>query len=42
MFNETNFREILLPSSGNTNDYVAHNYRKYVNLGRNKGACEPG
>ena len=24
MFNEATFREILLPSSGNVNDYVAH------------------
>ena len=26
------FREILLPSSGNVNDYVAHIYRKYADL----------
>ena len=30
MFNEATFREILLPSSGNGNDYVAHMYRKYA------------
>ena len=33
MFNEAMFREILLLSSGNVNDYVAHNQRKNVDLG---------
>ena len=30
MFNEATFREMLLPSLGNDNDYVAHIYRKYA------------
>ena len=37
MFNEATFREIFLPSSGNINDYVANNYRKYAEMdGNNK------
>ena len=30
MFKWATFREILLPSSGNVNDYVAHIYFKYA------------
>ena len=37
MLNEATFREILLPSLGNVNDYVAHIQRKYADLdGNNK------
>ena len=37
MFNEVTFREILLPSQGNVNDYVAQIKRKYADLqGNNK------
>ena len=32
MFNEATFQLIILPSSGNVNDYVAHNQRKYADL----------
>ena len=35
MFNEVKFRGILLPSSDNVNDYVAHIQRKYADLDRN-------
>ena len=35
MFNEATFQEILLPSSGNINDYVTHIERNYVDLDRN-------
>ena len=35
MFNEAMFREILLASSGNVNDYAVHIERKYVDLYRN-------
>ena len=30
------FRDIFHPSLGNVNDYVAHTYRKYLNLDGNK------
>ena len=36
MFIEAAFREILLPSTGNVNDFVAHIERKYVNLYGNR------
>ena len=37
MFNEATFREILLPSQGNVNDYVTQIKRKYADLhGNNK------
>ena len=37
MFHEVTFREILLPSSGNINDYVMDIYREYADLeGKNK------
>ena len=37
MFKWATFREILLPSSGNVNDYVAHISSKYADLyGNNK------
>ena len=39
MFNKAMFREILLPSSGNVNDYVAH---IYADLDGNNRACGPG
>ena len=32
MFNEATFREILIPASGNINDYVTHISRKYADL----------
>ena len=32
MFNEATFREILIPASGNINDYVMHISRKYAYL----------
>ena len=37
MFNEATFREMLLPSLGNDNDYVAH--RKYADPDGNINAC---
>ena len=37
MFKWATFREILIPSSGNVNDYAAHIVRKYADLyGNNK------
>ena len=39
MFNEAMFREILLLSLGNVNDYVAH---IYADLDGNNRACGPG
>ena len=39
MFNEAMSREMLLPSSGVVNDYVAHIYSKYKDLdGNNRNA----
>ena len=35
MFNEATFREILVPSSGNVNDYVKQIYRKDAELDGN-------
>ena len=32
MFNEATFREILVLSSGNINDFVTHILRKYADL----------
>ena len=37
MFNEATFREILLASSENLNDYVVHISRKYADLDGNMG-----
>ena len=34
MFNEATFRKILLPSSGNVNDYAAHIQSKYKDLNK--------
>ena len=37
--NETKFRDILFPSSGNLNDYLAHIYRKYGDLDGSNTTC---
>ena len=43
MFNEATFREILLPSPDNVNDYVTHIYRKYGELDdSNKAELQTG
>ena len=42
IFNETTFKEILFPSSGNVNDFATHIYRKYEHLERKNRACRPG
>ena len=36
------FQEILLPSSGNANDYVAHIETKQADLNKNNRTCGPG
>ena len=41
--NEATFREILLPSPDNVNDYVTHIYRKYGELDdSNKAELQTG
>ena len=42
MVNEATFQEILLPSSGNLDDYVVHIFSKYVDLDGNSRTCGPG
>ena len=41
MFNEATFREMILPSSGNVNDDVAHIQRKYAELDGNNRTSRP-
>ena len=41
MFDEATFREILFPSSGNVNNYVAHIERSYSHMDGNKRPCSP-
>ena len=42
MVNEATFQEILLPSSGNLDDYDVHIFSKYVDLDGNSRTCGPG
>ena len=41
-FNEAAFREKLLPSSGNVNDYVTDVYSKFAGLNGDKRTCGTG
>ena len=41
-FNKSTLWEILLPSSGNVNGYVAHIRRKYDDLEGDNKTCRPG
>ena len=39
MFNEAEFRQMLLLSLRNVNDYVAHIYSNYADLDGNNSTC---